>query len=93
MKPRGVVAKHFGLWIRRRQFKSARGYGDPIIEIIGRERKTLELAKECTVNELMENLGLSPESYVPVLNNIPVTGEKVVKSGDHMVFQEVFSGG
>ena len=26
LQPRGVVAKHSGLWIPRRQFESARGY-------------------------------------------------------------------
>ena len=45
------------------------------------------------VKDIMEQLRLSDERFVSLLNGTPVTGDETVNPEDDLVFVEIFSGG
>ena len=46
-----------------------------------------------TVGDLMKELGISSEEYVPSINGKVVTPDRELKDGDRIVFVPVVSGG
>ncbi len=88
------MAKHSGLWIRRRQFKSARGCGVfTLIKVVGRAGFEHRITETEKVEDVLESLGLKETSYVCIRNGSPVTRFDTIEPDDDVIFMEIFSGG
>ncbi len=64
-----------------------------MIRVVGRMGFSERLERSMKVKEIMEQLRLSDERFVSLLNGTPVTGDEVVKPDDDLAFIEIFSGG
>ncbi len=64
-----------------------------MIRVIGRTGFSRNLEKSMKVKDIMEQLRLSDERFVSLLNGTPVTGDETVNPEDDLVFVEIFSGG
>lgn len=64
-----------------------------MIRVIGRNKIEKEIKKSSSIKEIREELGLSNEQYISLVNGFPVTDDEPVNSNDEIVFFEVFSGG
>ena len=65
-----------------------------VVKVIveGKERK-VEIGEGKKVEEIMRELGLILDEYVPVLNGEVVTELEKVRPGDKLEFVRVWSGG
>ncbi|MCL4345870.1 MAG: MoaD/ThiS family protein [Candidatus Thermoplasmatota archaeon] len=64
-----------------------------MIRVVGRISFSRQLEKSEKVRDVMEELRLSDERFVSLLNGTPVTGDEVVSPADDLAFIEIFSGG
>ncbi|MGP6207524.1 MoaD/ThiS family protein [Cuniculiplasma sp. SKW3] len=64
-----------------------------MIRVVGRTGFSERLEKSMKVKDIMEQLRLSEERFVSLLNGTPVTGDEIANPDDDLAFIEIFSGG
>ncbi|EQB70533.1 MAG: hypothetical protein M1462_03820 [Candidatus Thermoplasmatota archaeon] len=64
-----------------------------MIEIIGKEKRKLQLDKSEKLRNIYNIINIDEEGFVAILNGLPATSDVLVNPEDHLVFLEIFSGG
>jgi sulfur carrier protein ThiS len=64
-----------------------------MIRIVGRVSKNEMLDKASSVKEVMDQLMISDERFIYLVNGTPVTKDKIVNPDEDLLFLEIFSGG
>jgi len=60
---------------------------------IGRKESALQLPEECTVEAMLDSLGLYPDAHIVIRGKTPVPLDSLVRPGDRLRIVKVASGG
>lgn len=64
-----------------------------MIKIMGRQMSESNLDHPKTIDSIMEEMKLSEERFIFLVDGTPVTRDFLVKPDQELVFLEIFSGG
>ncbi|HLH86257.1 MAG TPA: hypothetical protein VKU79_05280 [Thermoplasmataceae archaeon] len=64
-----------------------------MITVVGRGKSSFPLERDEPVSSILRRLGLSENSFICLINGVPVTSDHVAHPEDDVTLLQVFSGG